>query len=146
MARTLQLGLVRENNPYLKKLEHAHLDLLVLVLLLLGLGVGLLLAFLATTQQARQDVQGVLIRHACLGQHNAVLQLAPSEQQPLCIHSEACRQCNVSQGERSSKLCLSKKVEIKQGGYRGGVYYAPWRASIADFTSETVASALTWSV
>ena len=73
----LQTGM--EHAAHLEELEDAELDLLVLVLLLLGLGVCLLFALLGSSHEARQDVQRILISHARLRQHTAVLQLPSSK-------------------------------------------------------------------
>lgn len=73
-AVTQPTSTVCRPTTHLVELEHPELDLLVLVLLLLGLGVGLLLTLLTTTQQATQDVQGLLLLNTSQAQQLAVSQ------------------------------------------------------------------------
>merc|ERR1712112_540502 len=64
-------------------LEDRKLDLLSLVLDLLGGGEGLLLALLATSSQAEDEMEGRLLLDVVVGQSATILQLLASEDQTL---------------------------------------------------------------
>lgn len=103
---------------YLVVLEYGQLDLLPLMLVLLGGGVGLLLPFLGTTTQPQHQVERRLLQEekwriqntarstqdvipagqrsahlldVVVGQCASILQLLPSEDQPLLVRRDTCR-------------------------------------------------------
>merc|ERR1719232_215115 len=70
-------------------LKGGQLDLLMLVLDLLGGGVVLLLALLAATPQAEDQVQGGFFLDVVVGQGPAILELLAGKDQPLLIRRDA---------------------------------------------------------
>jgi len=70
-------------------LEDRKLDLLSLVLDLLGGGEGLLLALLATSSQAEDEMEGRLLLDVVVGQSATILKLLASEDQTLLIGRDA---------------------------------------------------------
>merc|ERR1719232_2070765 len=66
-------------------LQGGQLDLLMLVLDLLGSGVVLLLALLATTPQAEDQVKGRFFLDVVVGQGPAILKLLAGKDQPLLV-------------------------------------------------------------
>merc|ERR1719232_15944 len=70
-------------------LKGGQLDLLMLVLDLLGGGVVLLLALLAATPQAEDQVQGGFFLDVVVGQGPAILKLLAGKDQPLLIRRDA---------------------------------------------------------
>merc|ERR1719251_374189 len=66
-------------------LQGSQLDLLMLVLDLLGSGVVLLLAFLATTPQAEDQVKGRFFLDVIVRQGPAILKLLAGKDQPLLV-------------------------------------------------------------
>ena len=87
--RCRPLGLKFKNKPYLVVLENGKLDLLSLVLNLLGGGEGLLLALLATTSQAEDEMEGRLLLDVVIGQSTAILELLAREDQTLLVGRDA---------------------------------------------------------
>ena len=74
-------------------LEDSQLGLLALVLDLLGSGVHLLLALLATTTEAEDEVQRRFLLDVVVGQGSAILELLASEDQTLLIGGDAFLVC-----------------------------------------------------
>jgi len=70
-------------------LEDRKLDLLSLVLDLLGGGEGLLLALLATSSQAEDEMEGRLLLDVVVGQSATILELLASEDQTLLVGRDA---------------------------------------------------------
>merc|ERR1712240_849926 len=70
-------------------LKDRKLDLLSLVLNLLGGGEGLLLALLATSSQAEDEIEGRLLLDVVVGQSTTILQLLASENQTLLVGRDA---------------------------------------------------------
>ena len=67
---------------------------------LLGGGVILLLAFLATTPQPKNEVKGRLLLDVVVGESAAIFQLLPSKDQTLLVGWDTWRKCykgNVNQ-------------------------------------------------
>ena len=84
-AETLDLSIAVD----LVVLENSQLGLLALVLDLLGGGVHLLLALLATTTQAEDQVQGRLLLDVVVGERAAVLELLAGEDQALLVRGNS---------------------------------------------------------
>merc|ERR1712189_73161 len=70
-------------------LEDRKLDLLSLVLDLLGGGEGLLLALLAPTSQAKDEMEGGFLLNVVVGQSATILQLLARKDQTLLIGRDA---------------------------------------------------------
>jgi hypothetical protein len=70
-------------------LEDGQLGLLALVLDLLGGGVDLLLALLATTTEAEDEVEGGLLLDVVVGEGAAILELLSGENQALLVRGNA---------------------------------------------------------
>jgi len=66
-------------------LENRKLDLLFLVLDLLGGGEGLLLALLATSSQAEDEMKGRLLLYVVIRQSATIFELLTSEDQTLLV-------------------------------------------------------------
>ena len=84
-AETLDLSIAVD----LVVLENSQLGLLALVLDLLGRGVHLLLALLAATTQAKDQVQGRLLLDVVVGERAAVLELLAGEDQALLVRGNS---------------------------------------------------------
>merc|ERR1712242_73189 len=70
-------------------LQGSKLDLLMLVLDLFGSGIVLLLALLAATTKAEDQVQGRFFLNVVVGQSAAILQLLAGKDQPLLIRGNS---------------------------------------------------------
>jgi hypothetical protein len=70
-------------------LEHSELGLLVLVLDLLGGCVDLLLALLATTTEAEDEMEGRFLLDVVVGKGTAILELLAGEDQSLLVRGDS---------------------------------------------------------
>ena len=75
----------------LVELEHSQLHFLFLVLDLFGGGVVLLLAFLTTTPQPKNEVKGRLLLDVVVGERAAIFELFPGKDQTLLVRWDTWR-------------------------------------------------------